>query len=110
MNASATLKFVRLSPQKARLVANQIRGLRVEAALNLLNFSAKRSARLLRGVLESAVANAEHNDGADIDELHVREVLIDEGPRHKRLSARARGRANRVVKRTSHITFTVADR
>ena len=110
MQATAKLKFVRMSPQKARLVADQVRGLPVDAAINLLNFSNKRAADLLRKVLESAIANAEHNEGADIDELRVQTVCVDEGPTHKRLSPRARGRANRIVKRTSHITFTVADR
>ena len=110
MQATAKLKFVRMSPQKARLVADQVRGLPVDAAINLLNFSNKRAADMLRKVLESAIANAEHNEGADIDELRVQTVCVDEGPTHKRLSPRARGRANRIVKRTSHITFTVADR
>lgn len=99
-----------MSPQKARLVADQVRGMPVDAAINLLNFSNKRAADMLRKVLESAIANAEHNEGADIDELRVQKVCVDEGPTHKRLSPRARGRANRIVKRTSHITFTVADR
>ena len=110
MQATAKLKFVRMSPQKARLVADQVRGMKVDAAFNVLAFNNKRAAQLLKKVLESAVANAEHNEGADIDELRVSEVLVDEGPRHKRLSARARGRANRIIKRTSHITMTVADR
>lgn len=110
MQATAKLKFVRLSPQKARLVADQVRGLPVDAAINVLNFSNKRAADMLRKVLESAIANAEHNEGADIDELRVQAVCVDEGPTHKRLSPRARGRANRIVKRTSHITLTVADR
>ena len=110
MEATARLKFVRMSPQKARLVADQGRGMPVDAAINVLAFSNKRAADVMRKVLESAIANAEHNEGADIDELRVRTVCVDEGPRHKRLRARARGRANRIIKRTSHITVTVADR
>ena len=110
MEATARLKFVRMSPQKARLVADQVRGMPVDAAINVLAFSNKRAADVMRKVLESAIANAEHNEGADIDELRVRTVCVDEGPRHKRLRARARGRANRIIKRTSHITVTVADR
>jgi len=110
MQVTAKLKFIRISPQKARLVADQVRGLKVSAAVNLLSFSNKRAAGILRKTLESAVANAEHNEGADIDELRVCSVMVDEGPRHKRLSARARGRANRIIKRTSHITMTVSDR
>ena len=109
MQATAKLKFVRLSPQKARLVADQVRGLPVDRALNVLGFSNKKAADILRKVLDSAIANAEHNEGADIDELRVQSVLVDQGPTQKRLQARARGRANRVVKRTSHITLTVSD-
>ena len=109
METKASLKFARLSPQKARLVADQIRGLPVDRAVDLLTFSQKKAAAIIKKVLESAIANAEHNDGADIDELRVSAVLVDEGPLYKRLRARARGRANRIVKRTSHITVTVAD-
>jgi large subunit ribosomal protein L22 len=109
MEVSAKLKFVRLSPQKARLVADQIRGLPVERAVELLTFSDKKAAGILKKVLESAIANAEHNEGADIDELRVQTVLIDRGPIHKRFSARARGRVNHIMKRTSQITLTVSD-
>lgn len=109
MEVSATLKYARLSPQKARLVVDQIRGLPVERAVEVLTFSEKKAASIIRGVLESAIANAEHNEGADIDELRVHEARVDQGPAHKRLRARARGRANRIHKRTSHITLTVAD-
>lgn len=109
MEATAKLKFVRLSPQKARLVADQVRGLPVDKAIGVLNFSNKKAANILRKVLDSAIANAEHNEGADIDELRVRSVQVDQGPTQTRLQARARGRANRIVKRTSHITFTVSD-
>jgi large subunit ribosomal protein L22 len=109
MEVSAKLKFVRLSPQKARLVADQIRGLPVERAVELLAFSDKKAAGILKKVLESAIANAEHNEGADIDELHVRTVVVDQGPTQKRFRARARGRVNHIMKRTSHITLTVSD-
>ena len=109
MQVNASLKHARISPQKARLVADQIRGLTVESALNVLSFSSKKAAGLLKKVLESAIANAEHNEGADVDELKVAAVCVDEGPTMKRLRARAKGRANRILKRTSHITVTVAD-
>ncbi|MDH3412051.1 MAG: 50S ribosomal protein L22 [Gammaproteobacteria bacterium] len=109
MEASAKLKFVRLSPQKARLVADQIRGLPVERAVELLVFSNKKAAGVIKKVLESAIANAEHNEGADIDELKVRAICIDQGPTFKRWRARARGRANQILKPTSHITLTVSD-
>ncbi len=109
MEVSAKLKFVRLSPQKARLVADQIRGLPVERAVELLTFSNKKAAGVVKKVLESAIANAEHNEGADIDELHVQRVLIDQGPTYKRFKARARGRVNHIMKRMSHITLTVSD-
>ena len=109
MEVSAKLKFVRLSPQKARLVADQIRGLPVERAVELLTFSDKKAAGILKKVLESAIANAEHNEGADIDELHVQTVVVDQGPTQKRFRARARGRVNHIMKRTSRITLTVTD-
>lgn len=109
MEASAKLKFVRLSPQKARLVADQIRGLPVERAVELLVFSNKKAAGVIKKVLESAIANAEHNEGADIDELKVRAICIDQGPTFKRWRARARGRANQILKPTSHISLTVSD-
>ncbi len=110
MHASAKLKFIRLSPQKARLVADQIRGLPVERAVDTLTFSKQRAAAILKKVLLSAIANAEHNEGADIDELRVSAVCVDQGPTYKRLQPRARGRANRIVKRTSHIELTVSDK
>jgi large subunit ribosomal protein L22 len=109
MQTSATLRRASISAQKGRLVANQIRGVPVEQALQLLAFSAKKAAHIMRRVLESAVANAENNEGADVDELRVVAVCIDEGPTMKRLRARAKGRANRILKRTSHISVTVAD-
>jgi large subunit ribosomal protein L22 len=109
MRAEAKLKYARISAQKARLVADQIRGQHVERALNDLAFSTKKGAALIRKLLESAIANAEHNEGADVDELKVVEVQVNEGPSMKRLRARAKGRASRVLKRTSHISVTVAE-
>ncbi|MCP5149414.1 MAG: 50S ribosomal protein L22 [Chromatiales bacterium] len=109
MEVSAKLRFVRMSAQKARLVADQIRGLPVERAVELLSFSNKKAAGLLKKALDSAIANAEHNEGADIDELKVSAVLVDRGPTHKRFHARARGRGNRILKPTSHIVVTVSD-
>lgn len=109
MQAKARLKGSRISPQKARLVADQVRGLPVERADELLAFSTKKAARIVRKVLLSAVANAENNEGADIDELKVSEIFVDEGPTMKRGMPRAKGRYNRIFKRTSHITVTVAD-
>lgn len=110
MEVSACLKYARVSAQKGRLVADQVRGLPVEEALQLLTFSPKKSAGLVKKVLESAIANAEHNEGADIDELKVSAIYVDEGPTHKRIQPRAKGRANRILKRTSHITIKVADK
>jgi len=110
MEVQAKLKFVRVSPQKARLVADQVRGTNVEKALQTLSFSNKKAAGIMKKVLESAIANAEHNEGADIDELKVSAVTVDEGPTHKRIRPRAKGRANRILKRTSHIVVTVSDR
>jgi len=109
MQAVASLKHARISPQKARLVADQIRTLPVGRALEVLTFSSKKAAHLVKGVLESAIANAEHNEGADIDELKVSAICVDCGPVLKRMHARAKGRGNRIVKRTSHITITVAE-
>lgn len=109
MQAVAILKQARISPQKARLVADLVRNKPVGRALEVLTFSNKKAARLIKKVLESAVANAEHNEGADIDELKVATICVDEGPTFKRLHARAKGRANRIQRRTSHITVTVAE-
>jgi len=110
MQVSATLKHARISPQKCRLVADQIRGLPVERALNELTFSPKKAATMVRKVLESAIANAEHNEGADIDELRVAAICVNEGRTLKRMQARAKGRGNRILKRNSHITVTVGDK
>jgi large subunit ribosomal protein L22 len=109
MQAEARIKHARISAQKARLVADQIRGLHAEQALNLLSFSAKKGSRIIKKILESAIANAEHNEGADIDELKVAAVQVNEGPTMKRIRARAKGRASRILKRTSHISVTVAE-
>ena len=109
MQVSATLKQVHISPQKARLVADQVRGMPVEKALNLLMFSPKKAAGIVRKVLESAIANAEHNEGADIDELKVSAIYVNEARTLKRFHARAKGRGNRILKRSSHITVTVGD-
>jgi len=109
MQAEATLKFARISAQKARLVADQIRGQHVEKALNDLAFSTKKGAVMIKKVLESAIANAENNAGADIDELRVASIQVNEGPTMKRMRARAKGRGSRILKRTSHIKVTVAE-
>ena len=109
METSARLRYARISPQKCRLVADQIRGLSVAEALNVLRYSPKKSAGLLCKVLESAIANAEHNHGADIDELTVTSVEIGMAPAYRRYRARAKGRGNRVHKLNSHITIEVAD-
>ena len=109
MQTTAILKYIRISPQKGRLVADQIRGLPVAQALEILQFSDKKAARPLRKAVESAIANAEHNEGADVDELRVASVQIDEGPTVKRWRARAKGRVGRIKKRSSHIVVTVSD-
>ncbi|EDN70858.1 Ribosomal protein L22 [Beggiatoa sp. PS] len=109
MEVSSQCKYARISPQKCRLVINQIRGLPVEKALNVLKFSQRRAALLVRKVLESAIANAENNEGADVDELKVSTIYVDEGPTMKRMRPRAKGRGSRILKRTSHITVKVSD-
>lgn len=109
MQSTARLKNARISAQKVRLVADQVRGLPVEKAEQILTFSNKKAAHIVKKVLLSAVANAEHNDGADIDELKVSTILVDEGPTMKRGRARAKGRGTQILKRNSHITVTVAD-
>ncbi len=109
MQATAILKYIHLSPQKGRLVADQIRGLPVAQALEVLQFSGKKAAGPLRKAVESAIANAEHNEGADVDELRIASVYVDHGPTTKRWRARAKGRVARIKKRTSHITVTVSD-
>jgi large subunit ribosomal protein L22 len=109
MRTVSSLKHARISAQKARLVADQIRGKKVERALELMQFSNKKASDIIKKILDSAIANAEHNEGADIDELKVSAVTVDEGPTMKRMRARAKGRGNRILKRTSHITVVVAD-
>ena len=109
MQVAAKHRYARIASQKARLVADQIRGKSVGEALKVLEFSPKRAAKLLRKVLESAIANAEHNNGADVDDLKVNTIFVDEGPHMKRFMARAKGRGARILKRTSHISIIVAD-
>ena len=109
MEVSAKLRGARISAQKVRLVANQVRGMPVGDALKLLEFSTKKGAQLVRKVLNSAIANAENNNGADVDELRVSTIFIDEGMTMKRMRARAKGRGDRIFKRTCHITVGVAD-
>jgi large subunit ribosomal protein L22 len=110
MEVVAILRGARLSAQKARLVADQIRGKAVEEALQLLTYSPKKGADVIKKVLNSAIANAEHNEGADVDELKVSTIYVDEGMSLKRIRPRAKGRADRIVKRTCHITVKVADK
>ena len=109
MEVAAKLKFARLSPQKCRLVCDQIRGLPIDRARDLLQFSPKKAARALKKLLDSAIANAEHNFGADIDELKVAQVYADRGPTYKRMQARAKGRGTRLLKPTCHITVILSD-
>ncbi|MDA7753362.1 50S ribosomal protein L22 [bacterium] len=105
MEVAAKLKGARMSAQKARLVADQIRGKSVESALEILQFSGRKGADIIKKVLESAIANAEHNDGADVDELKVSTIFVDEGMTMKRIKPRAKGRADRIFKRSCHITW-----
>ena len=109
MLVKAKTRNVRISPQKARLAVDQIRGLNVDRAIEVLAFGETKGAQLVLKTLESAIANAEHNDGADIDELKVAACYVDEGPTMKRFRARAKGRGNRILKRSSHITVVVGD-
>ena len=109
MEVTAKHKGARISAQKARLVADQIRGKRVDEALNILAYSPKKGADLVKKVLDSAIANAEHNNGLDVDELIVSTVFVDEGLTMKRIKPRAKGRADRILKRSCHITVKVAE-
>ncbi|KZE30224.1 LSU ribosomal protein L22P [Crenobacter luteus] len=109
MRVSAKLYNARLSAQKCRLVADLVRGKPVDQAMNILAFSPKKGAAILKKVLESAIANAEHNEGADIDTLKVATVFVDKGPSLKRFTARAKGRGNRIEKQTCHITLVVGN-
>lgn len=110
MEVAAKLRGARLSAQKARLVADQVRGKSVDEALDILAFSPKKGAAIIKKVLESAIANAEHNDGADVDALKVSTIFVDEGMTMKRIQPRAKGRADRICKRTCHITVKVAEK
>lgn len=109
METRAILRGVRLSAQKGRLVADLVRGKPVDQALNILAFSPKKGAVIIRKVVESAIANAEHNDGADIDTLKVKTIYVEEGMSLKRFTARAKGRGNRILKPTCHIYVTVGE-
>ena len=109
MEVAARLKGAWISAQKARLVADQVRGKPVEEALSLLEFSTKKAAQIVKKILDSAIANAENNEGADVDELKVSSIFVDEGMTMKRLRPRAKGRADRIFKRSCHITVKVAD-
>lgn len=110
MEVAAKLRHARISPQKCRLIADQVRGKSVEQALQILTFSPKKAAGIVKKVLESAIANAEHNEGADIDELKVSRIFVDEGPSMRRWKPRAKGRVNHILKRTSHVTVMVGDK
>jgi len=109
METLAQHRQARCSAQKVRLIADLIRGKRVPKALNILNFNNKKAASLVKKVLESAIANAEHNNGLDIDQLKIKNIFVDEGSMMKRMMPRAKGRADRILKRTSHITIIVSD-
>ena len=109
MNVAATLRYARISPQKCRLVADVIRGKSVDDALRTMTFSPKKSARIVKKGVESGVGNAEHNHGADIDELKVATIEVNEAPTFRRYRARAKGRGARIIKRNSHITIKVGD-
>lgn len=109
MEVKAIHRGARISAQKTRLVADQIRGLPIERALNILTFSPKRAAGIVKKVVESAIANAEHNEGADIDELKVKSIYVDKATSLKRFTARAKGRGNRIEKQTCHITVTLGN-
>ncbi|WP_348666367.1 50S ribosomal protein L22 [Arsenophonus symbiont of Ornithomya chloropus] len=110
METIAMHRYARSSAQKIRLVADLIRGKKVFQAIEILNYTNKKAASLVKKVLESAIANAEHNDGADIDDLKVKKIFVNEGSTMKRIMPRAKGRADRILKRTSHITVVVSDK
>ncbi len=109
METKAVAKYIRISPQKARLVADVVRGMEVGSAITTLRFMPKKAARILRKIVESAVANADQNEAIDVDTLYVKDVFVDGGPMLKRFRPRAQGRATRILKRTSHITVVVAE-
>ncbi|MXP51276.1 50S ribosomal protein L22 [Pantoea sp. SoEX] len=110
MESIARYRRAHSSAQKVRLVVDLIRGKKVSEALNILVYSNKKASLLVKKVLESAIANAEHNDGSDIDELKIKKISVDEGPTMKRMRLRAKGRSDRIMKRTSHITIVVSNR
>jgi large subunit ribosomal protein L22 len=107
MEAKAIARYIRISPQKARLIADLVRGQRVESAISTLRFMPKKGARILRKVVESAVANASQNEAIDVDTLYIKKIHVDGGPMLKRIQPRAMGRATRILKRTSHITVVL---
>jgi large subunit ribosomal protein L22 len=109
MEAKSVARFIRISPQKARLVADAVKGQKVESALNVLRFMPKKGARILRKIMESALANASQNEAIDVDTLYVKNIYVDGGPSLKRTSPRAMGRATRIIKRTSHITVVLEE-
>jgi large subunit ribosomal protein L22 len=109
METTASVRGIRLSAQKGRLVADLVRGKPVDKALNILGFTQKKAAGIIRKALESAIANAEHNDGADIDELRVMSIFVEQGPTLRRFSARAKGRGTRINKKSCHVFVTVGD-
>lgn len=109
MQVAATLRYARISPQKCRLMADAIRGKNVDEAIKTLTFAPQKSAHIVKKLLESAIANAEHNHGADIDELKVATIEVNEAPRFRRFRARAKGRGTRIIKRNSHITIRLGD-
>ncbi len=108
MSVSATLRYARISAQKARLVADMVRGFPVEKAVNELTFSTKKGALIIKKLLESAIANAENNEGMDVDELSLNTIFVDEAPSFTRFKSRAKGRSNHITKRNCHITVVVA--
>jgi large subunit ribosomal protein L22 len=109
METTASIRGARLSAQKGRLVADLVRGKKIDKALDILKFSQKKAAGLIRKALESAIANAEHNDGADIDELRVTRIFVEQGPTLRRFAARAKGRGARIQKKSCHIYVVVGD-
>jgi len=110
MDIRAVAKYIRIAPRKARLVADMVRGKPVSEALNILRYTSKKSAPLLRKVVDSALANAMQYDGTDVDALFVRDIHVDGGPVLKRISPRAQGRATSIIKRSSHITVVLDER
>jgi large subunit ribosomal protein L22 len=109
MESSAIAKYVRLSPRKVRLIMDEIRGRRVEEALNMLSFTPQKGGKILKKLIDSAVANAQHGSGTDVDKLFIHRLFADEGPTLKRFSPRAQGRATKILKRTCHLTVILND-